>query len=88
MGRPIQAGVYLGYRGGHRFYRDFNSLRSVSKGTAYEYFIGDVEVMMAFEYYLTNDPVLAPAVASWIPAFAGMTEGCRSVRHGKIVEGS
>jgi hypothetical protein len=57
--------VYLGYRGGHRFYRDFNSLRSVSKGTAYEYFTGDVEVLMAFKYYLTNDPVLAPAVASW-----------------------
>lgn len=57
--------VYLGYRGGHRFYRDFNSLRSVSKGTAYEYFTSDVEVMMAFKYYLINDPVLAPAVASW-----------------------
>jgi hypothetical protein len=57
--------VYLGYRGGHRFYRDFYSLRSVSKGTAYEYFTSDVEVLMAFKYYLTKDPVLAPAVASW-----------------------
>jgi hypothetical protein len=58
--------VYLSYRGATRFYLDFYSQRSVSKGTAYQNISSDVEVLMAFKYYLVNDPVLAPTAASWM----------------------
>lgn len=56
--------VYLANRGATRFYRSYQSLQSVSKSTAYQYFAGDSEVLMAFRHFLDKDP-LAAAVARW-----------------------
>ena len=56
--------VYLGQRGATRFYRDYRSLRSVSKGTAYQYMAGDADVLMGLRWYLDHEP-LAATVASW-----------------------
>ncbi len=57
--------VYLANRGSTRFYRSYRSLQSVSKGTAYQYFAGDAEVLMAFRHFVDNDP-LAATVARWM----------------------
>jgi len=57
--------VYLSNRGSKRFYRDVISQKSVSKGTAYEYFSEDVEILMAFRWFVDHDPCLAPTVAQW-----------------------
>jgi hypothetical protein len=57
--------VYLAERGSQRFYRDYRSLKPVSKDTAYQYFVGDAEVLMAFRHYLDRDS-LAKAVARWM----------------------
>lgn len=57
--------VYLANRGGVRFYRSYRSLQSVSKGTAYQYFAGDAEVLMAFRHFVDKDP-LAKAVSRWM----------------------
>jgi hypothetical protein len=56
--------IYLESRGSQRVYRDYRSLRAVSKDTAYQYFVGDAEVLMAFRHYLDREP-LAKAVAQW-----------------------
>jgi hypothetical protein len=56
--------VYLGNRGSHRFYRSYRSLQSVSKGTAYQYFVNDAEVLMAFRWFVEHEP-LAATVAGW-----------------------
>jgi hypothetical protein len=56
--------VYLANRNSPRFYRDYSSLRSVSKGTAYQYFASDAEVLMAFRHFVEHEP-LAGAVAQW-----------------------
>ena len=56
--------VYLESRGSQRVYRDYRSLKAVSKDTAYQYFVGDAEVLMAFRHYLDREP-LAKAVAQW-----------------------
>ena len=37
--------VYLACRGSQRFYRTYKRLESVSKDTAYQYFVGDAEVL-------------------------------------------
>jgi hypothetical protein len=57
--------VYLSCRGGHRFYRTYKRRESVSKDTAYQYFVGDAEVLMAFRYYVENEP-LAEKVSRWM----------------------
>jgi hypothetical protein len=57
--------VYLANRGSSRFYRSYRSLQSVSKGTAYQYFASDAEVLMAFRHFVDNDP-LAAEVARWM----------------------
>jgi len=57
--------VHLAQRGASRFYRSYNSLQSVSKGTAYSYFAGDAEVLMAFRHFVEKEP-LATAVAKWM----------------------
>jgi hypothetical protein len=57
--------VYLANRGSRRFYHSYRSLRSVSKGTAYQYFAQDAEVLMAFRYFVDHDR-LAAAVARWM----------------------
>lgn len=56
--------VYLADRGNLRFYRSYRSLQSVSKDTAYASFASDAEVLMAFRYFVENDPLPA-AVARW-----------------------
>jgi hypothetical protein len=57
--------VYLGCRGAQRYYRTYNRLESVSKDTCYSYFAGDAEVLMAFRYFVEQDP-LAGTVAKWM----------------------
>lgn len=60
--------VYLDGRGSLRFYKSDSELTGVSKGTAYQYFSGDAEVLMAFRYFVSDgvgkDP-LAEAVSKW-----------------------
>lgn len=56
--------VYLAQRGATRFYRSYDSLESVSKDSAYRYFAGDAEVLMAFRHFVDREP-LAAAVAKW-----------------------
>lgn len=57
--------VYLAERGSPRFYRDYHTLQSVSKGTAYQYFSGNAEVLMALRYFVTYDTCLTATVAGW-----------------------
>jgi len=57
--------VYLANRGSQRFYRSYRLRQSVSKSTAYQYFVGDAEVLMAFRHFVDHDP-LAKAVARWM----------------------
>jgi hypothetical protein len=57
--------VYLSYRGGLRFYRDHKTLISVSKGTAYEWLIKDMQCLAALRWFAENDPFVG-AVAKWM----------------------
>jgi hypothetical protein len=57
--------VYLANRGGGRFYRNYNSLQSVSKGSAYQAFAGDAEALMAFRHFVEKEP-LATKVSRWM----------------------
>ena len=57
--------VYLASRGGRRFYRTYKRLEPVTKDTAYQYFVNDAEVLMAFRYFVENDP-LAATVSRWM----------------------
>jgi hypothetical protein len=57
--------VYLACRGSHRFYRTYKHLESVSKDTAYQYFVNDAEVLMAFRHYVDHEP-LAASVSRWM----------------------
>jgi hypothetical protein len=57
--------VYLACRGSHRFYRTYKRLESVSKNTAYQYFVNDMEVLMAFRYFAETEP-LAATVSRWM----------------------
>jgi hypothetical protein len=57
--------VYLACRGANRFYRTYNGRESVSKDSAYQYFVGDAEVLRAFRHYVENEP-LAGTVSRWM----------------------
>ncbi len=56
--------VYLACRGATRFYRTYNRLESVSKGTAYQYLASEPEAGRALRHFVNTDP-LASKVARW-----------------------
>ena len=54
--------VYLSYRGSRRFYRDYNSLTSVSKAEAYDFY--ELYTTMALKWFLDHEP-LSRRIAGW-----------------------
>lgn len=56
--------VYLACRGASRYYRTYRRLEPVSKHTAYQYFAGEAEALMALRHFVENEP-LAAEVARW-----------------------
>lgn len=56
--------VYLAGRGAARFYRTYNGLESVSKGSAYQYLAGEPEAGRVLRQFVNTDPV-AGKVAGW-----------------------
>lgn len=57
--------VYLTNRRATRFYLSYEPMRTGSKGTAYENYARDGEVLAAFKYWVENEP-LATAVSRWM----------------------
>ncbi len=57
--------VYLACRGATRFYRTYKRLESVSKSTAYQYLVENVEAVMALRHFAEKEP-LAKTVSRWM----------------------